>query len=137
LHSICADHLGASVISVRPYQPDAAFYDFLALEMRAMFLIELIFLAIGLLLGCAMQQYKRSGSTAVAIILTTYFLSVFTDMQESLALLKYLTPFNYFDAAAMFHSGKIEGIYLLLTASIVILSMALAYWLYNRRDLYI
>jgi hypothetical protein len=29
--------------------------------MQAMFMIELIFLAIGLLLGCAMKQYKRSG----------------------------------------------------------------------------
>jgi hypothetical protein len=33
--------------------------------MQAMFAIELIFLAVGLLLGCAMKQYKRSASTAV------------------------------------------------------------------------
>jgi len=64
-----------SLVAVRSYNPDRAFHDFLALEMQAMLAIELIFLAIGLLLGCAMKQYKLSGSTAVAIILVTYFMS--------------------------------------------------------------
>ena len=65
-----------SLVAVRSYNPDQAFYDFLALEMQAMFVIELIFLALGLLLGCAMKQYKLSGSTAVGIILATYFMSI-------------------------------------------------------------
>ena len=34
-------------------QPDQAFYGYLALQMQALFAIELIFLAVGLLLGCA------------------------------------------------------------------------------------
>ena len=45
---------GMSVAAAQPYKPDASFYNFLTLEMAAMFVIELIFLAIGLLLGCAM-----------------------------------------------------------------------------------
>ena len=44
---------GGSLVAVQSYHPDQAFYSFLALEMQAMFAIELIFLAIGLLLGCA------------------------------------------------------------------------------------
>jgi ABC-2 type transport system permease protein len=63
---------GVSLVAVRSYSPDQAFYDLLALEMQAMFMIELIFLAFGLLLGCAMKQYKRSLPTAVGIILATY-----------------------------------------------------------------
>ena len=72
-----------SLVAVRSYNPDQAFYNFLSLEMQAMFSIELIFLAIGLLLGCAMKQYKRSASVAVAIILTTYFMSIMSQMQQS------------------------------------------------------
>ena len=68
-------------------------------------MIELIFLAIGLLLGCAMKQYKRSGSTAIAIILVTYFLSIISGMQENLDFLKYFTPFKYFDAGELFRNG--------------------------------
>ncbi len=37
--------------------------------MQGMFVIELVFLAVGLLLGCAMKQYMLAGSTALCIIL--------------------------------------------------------------------
>ncbi len=126
-----------SLVAVQSYNPDQAFYNFLALEMQAMFVIELIFLAIGLLLGCAMKQYKRSGSTAVAIILATYFMSIMAVMNEKLDFLKYFTPFKYFDAGELFRSGKMDVTYLLISAAIIVVSVVAAYWIYNKRDLYI
>lgn len=126
-----------SLVAVRPYNPDRTFYGFLGLEMWAMFTIELIFLAIGLLLGCALQQNKRAGSTAVAIILATYFITVLSTMQEELDFLKYFTPFRYFDAAELFRNGRMDGVYLLLSLAVIVFSLAGAYLVYNRRDLYI
>jgi ABC-2 type transport system permease protein len=126
-----------SLLAVRSFNPDRAFFDFLALEMRALLAIELIFLAIGLLLGAAMKQYKLSGSTAVAIILVTYFVSIIASMRPSLDFLKFLTPFKYFDASELLHTGQVDGVYLLLTAAIIVVCVAAAYWTYNKRDLYI
>lgn len=126
-----------SLVAVRSYNPDQAFKDFLALEMQAMFAIELIFLAIGLLLGCAMKQYKRSGSTAVAIILVTYFMSILSVLHEDLDFLKYFTPFKYFDAGELFRSGVMDVTYLLISAAIIVVCVGAAYWFYNKRDLYI
>lgn len=126
-----------SLLAVRSYNPDQAFFNFLALEMRAMFAIELIFLAIGLLLGCAMKQYKRASAAAVAIILVTYFLSIISGMQESMDFLKYFTPFKYFDAGELFRSGALNSTSLLISAAIIVVCVAAAYWAYNRRDLYI
>jgi ABC-2 type transport system permease protein len=128
---------GVSLVAVRSYNPDRAFYDFLAVEMQAMFVVELIFLAFGLLLGCAMKQYKRSASTAVGIILTTYVISILSVMQEKLDFLKYVTPFRYFDAGELFRSGRIESSYLLLSAAIIAVCVTGAYLTYSRRDLYI
>ncbi len=128
---------GVSLVAVRSYNPDAAFYDLLALEMQAMFMIELIFLAAGLLLGCAMKHYKRSASTAVGIILVTYLISILSVMQEKLDFLKYVTPFRYFDAGELFRSGRMDGTYLLLSAVIIVVCVAGAYLAYRRRDLYI
>jgi len=128
---------GVSLVAVRSYNPDQAFYDLLALEMQAMFMIELIFLAFGLLLGCAMKQYKRSASTAVGIILATYLISILSVMQEKLDFLKYVTPFRYFDAGELFRSGRMDGTYLLLSAAIVVVCVVGAYMAYGRRDLYI
>jgi ABC-2 type transport system permease protein len=126
-----------SLVVAQPYSPDHGFYSYLALEMQAMFIIELIFLAVGLLLGCAMKQYKRSASTAVAIILAAYFMSILSGLQKNLDFLKYFTPFKYFDASALLSNGKMGGIYLLLSGLIILVCVVAAYFTYNRRDLYI
>jgi ABC-2 type transport system permease protein len=127
----------ASAVAVQSFHPDQAFYGFLALEMQAMFALELIFLAIGLLLGCAMKQYKLSGSAAIGIILVTYFMSIIASMQKDLDFLKYFTPFKYFDARELFRSGQLDGTFLLISAAIIAVCVAAAYWIYRRRDLYI
>ncbi len=126
-----------SLVAMQSYNPDQAFYDFLALEMQAMLVIGLIFLAIGLLLGCAMKRYKLSGSTAVAIILVTYFASILSSLDQKMDFLKYFTPFKYFDAGELFRSGELSGGYLLLSAAIIVVCVAAAYWSYNKRDLYL
>ena len=126
-----------SLVEVQSFNPDQAFYNYLGLQMRAMFVIELIFLALGLLLGCAMKQYKRSASIAVGIILATYFMSVVSGMQEKLDFLKWFTPFKYFDAADLFRSGRMDSTYLLISVGIIVVCVALAYFSYNKRDLYI
>jgi ABC-2 type transport system permease protein len=128
---------GVSLVAVRPYHPDAAFGSFLALEMQALLVIEVIFLALGLLLGCAMNHYKRSGSTSVAIILVTYILYILSSMQSNLDFLKYFTPFRYFDAGELLQTGHMDGSFLLLSAIIIVISLIGAYWIYNKRDLYI
>jgi beta-exotoxin I transport system permease protein len=128
---------GVSLATVQQFHPDQAFNSYLALQMRAMFVIELIFLSLGLMLGCIMKQYKRSASTAVAIILATYFMSIVSGMQEKLDFLKWFTPFKYFDAADLFHAGSMNSTYLLISLAIIVVCVVLAYFGYNRRDLYI
>jgi ABC-2 type transport system permease protein len=126
-----------SVAMAQTYTPDQVFYNFLTLEMEAMFVIELIFLAIGLLLGCALKQYKRASSIAIAIILTAYFLSILSGLKENLDFLKWFTPFKYFDPGALFRSNSLDSTYLLISLAIIVVCVALAYFTYNRRDLYI
>jgi ABC-2 type transport system permease protein len=124
-----------SYLSVRSYKVETGFFTFLGLEMQAMFALELLFLALGLLLGCAMKQYKLSGSIAVGIPLAAYILSVFAGMQTKWDFLKYFTPFKYFDAGEFLRTGALNGNYLLLSAGLIVVFVLAAYWFYNRRDL--
>jgi ABC-2 type transport system permease protein len=133
-----------SIAVAQQYKPDQTFYSFLLLEMVAMFLLELVFLAVGLLLGCAMKQYKRSASIGIAIILVTYFLSILSGLKQNLDFLKYFSPFKYFDAAKLLNSaisgslqGSVSGTFLLLSAAIIVVCIVGAYLTYNKRDLYI
>jgi ABC-2 type transport system permease protein len=126
-----------SLVAARSYTPDPGFYSFLRLEMIAMFLVELIFLAIGIMLGAVMKRYRLSGTLVVAVVLVTYFFSIITVMQKNLDFLKYLTPFKYFDAAVFLTTHSLDGTYLAITAAIVVVCLVAAYLVYNRRDLYI
>jgi len=128
---------GASFVSATKYQPDGVFYKFLFLCMLALFILQLIFLAIGIFLGCAIKQYRRVSSLAVSVLLGTYFLSIVIGLNKDLDFLKFLSPFKYFDAVSMLNESRIDLTFVGLSAAIILLSMAGAYRTYARRDLYI
>ena len=128
---------GITLVMVAKYQPDSEFYDFLRLCMLAIFIMQMIFLAIGIFLGCAMKQHKRSSSTAVSILLGTYFLSTIVGLNEDLDFLKYFSPFKYFDAGMMLRESKFEMTFVWLSLGIVVVSLIGGYITYSKRDLYI
>ena len=126
-----------SVITVRGDAPDKSLFDFLRLEMLAMFMVELVFLSLGALLACASKTPRRVGSMAIGLILGIYFVSIYAGMSEKLTWLKYLTPFGWFNASEFFRTGRFEPWALVLTGVTVVLFLFAAYFTYDRRDLYI
>jgi len=128
---------GAALVSSAQYQPDSQFYGFLRLSMLALFILQLVFLAIGIFLGCAMKRYKLASSVAVSLLLGTYFLSVISGLNENLGFLKYFSPFKYFDPGMLLHESRFDMTFVLLSVAIVLVSMAGAYLTYAKRDLYI
>lgn len=125
------------IVGASSYEPDAEFFEFLSLLIFAMFFMQMIFLAIGLLLGCAMKQHKRSGSLAVSLLIGTYFISIISGLYEKFDFMKYLSPFKYFDAGILLRESKLDLTYVWISIGIVIVSLFFAYKTYSRRDLYI
>jgi ABC-2 type transport system permease protein len=128
---------GASLVSAARYQHDSGFYGFLALCMLALFIMQLIFLSVGIFLGCALKRYKMAGSAAISLLLGTYFLSVVSALNKNLDFLKYFSPFKYFDAAFLLKESKIDIAFVGLSLAIILVSMVGAYMTFARRDLYI
>jgi ABC-2 type transport system permease protein len=128
---------GASLVAASQYQPDSAFFRFVRLCMVAILIMQLIFLAVGILLGCALKRYKRASSMAVSVLLGTYFLSVISTLSKDLDFLKYFSPFKYFDAGLLLRESRLDPTFVLLSAGIVVVSMVAGYVAYARRDLYI
>ncbi|WP_322799188.1 ABC transporter permease subunit [Thermoflexus sp.] len=126
-----------SVLAVQSYQPDASFYRLLLLEMEAMFLIELIFLAIGLMLASLLRPAWRAVSVTIGLILASYFAFAVSNMSKDFDFLKYFTPFKYFDAAVFMQAGRLDGVYVLISLLIILASIAVVYGAYPRRDIYI
>ena len=128
---------GITLVSSQQYHPDSEFYRFVAIGMLSFLFLQMIFLALGILLGCALKKHKQSGSLAVWLLLGTYFLSILVGLNKDLDFLKYLTPFKYFDPAQLLHESRLEFPFVLLSAAIITSCMAAAYASYAKRDLYI
>jgi ABC-2 type transport system permease protein len=128
---------GITLAMAPQYNPDSAFYNFLSLGILALFIIQMVFLAVGIFLGCVMKQYKRASSAAVFLLLGTYILSILSTLNKNLEFLKYFSPFNYFNPAVMLRESKIEVLFVSLSVGIIAVSLVGAYLSYAKRDLYI
>jgi len=128
---------GITLVSSQPYEQGSDYYNFVTLGMLSFLIQEMIFLALGIFLGCAMKKHKQSSAVAVWLLLGMYFLSVLVGMNKDLDFLKYLSPFKYFDAAQMLRDSAMEMPFVLLSAGIVVVFIVGAYITYKRRDLYI
>jgi ABC-2 type transport system permease protein len=127
----------AILVASTTYQTNGEYYRFVTSTIVALFLLQMIFLAVGVFLGCAMKHYKQATAAAMAILLGTFFLSIVSGLNENLEFLQYFSPFKYFNPAELLHEASIEPVYLLLTMVIVVVCLLGAYFTYARRDLYI
>ena len=128
---------GSILVNVAKYEPNPAFYDFVTVSMQAFFIMQMIFMTIGVFLGCALKQHKRAGSVAVSILLGSYFASILSGLSPAMDFLKYISPFKYFDAAVLLRDAKLDPTFILLSFAIIAVSLAGAYLSYAKRDLYI
>lgn len=128
---------GITLVSARQYNPDSAFNHFVALGVLTFFIQQMIFVAIGVFLGCAVKQHKLAGSLAISTILTAYFFSILAGLDKSMEFLKYFSPFKYFDPSLLLHESRIELPYVWLSLGIIVVAMVGAYLTYQKRDLYI
>lgn len=99
-------------------------------------LTQAIFYSIGALLSAVLRQYKRSGAITIAVLMSTYMMSVLTGLTSKLDFLKYFTPFKYFDVNKMLNNDW-QFIYFALTILIVVSSITGVFYFYKKRDLYI
>lgn len=98
-------------------------------------LLHLTFATIGLLISVFVQKTKAVYSISIGVILGTYFISIISSLSEKVQNLKYLSPFKYVDSAQLAIEEKISGIYLLIMAVIIILSVTATYMLYKKKDI--
>lgn len=119
------------------YGPDGPFYKFLALMMVGIFIIQMIFLSLGMCLSAIVKRYKKSGAYAVGILLFTYLVSIFVSLSDKISFLKYITPFKYFEASYILEHGKLELVYLIISLIIISSAIAGTYLFYPKRDLHL
>ncbi|KJR49296.1 ABC transporter, permease protein [Desulfosporosinus sp. I2] len=102
--------------------------------MVGMLILQLIFLFIGTAIAAISKHPKTAASMATGILLLTFMLSIAIDLNSRIDMLKYLTPFKYFDAKNMYTRG-FEPVYVILSVVIIAGLFKVTYVFYKSRDL--
>jgi ABC-2 type transport system permease protein len=103
--------------------------------MMGMFVLQLIFMVLGTCLAAVSKNPKSASSLTMGILLTTYVLYSAIGLNSNLEVLKYLTPFKYFDAKNLNSSIGFEPVFVILSGLIIAVLLSATYVFYRRRDL--
>jgi ABC-2 type transport system permease protein len=103
--------------------------------MLGLFVLQLIFIAIGIATAVFTRNPKTAASKSSAILLLTFLLAKAVDLNESFDALKYFTPFKYFEAKNLMTGFNISFVYVLLSILLIVLPIIATYKHFDKKDL--
>lgn len=124
----------SSIVLVTAYTKAPDISGKIAVFMFSMFIVQLIFLALGATVAAVLKDTRSAGAIANGVLLTGFMISKITDLTPTLGFLNLLAPFTYFDLGNLVN-GSINMVYVLLSLALVAVFTAIVYGSYNRRDL--
>lgn len=107
----------------------------ITISLLAMFIVQILFLFIGLLFSAIFPSYGKALSFSALFVALSYFLMIIIKMIGTIDFLSILTPFMYFTGTGLVENG-ISVFYILLTVVITITAGYLTYYKYESRDLH-
>lgn len=106
----------------------------ICLMMTAMFILQLMFMAIGTGIAAASKRPKSAASIAMAVLLVSFIISSAISIYDKLDVLKYVTPFKYFEAEKLMKSG-LDPVFIVLSFLIIAAMIYVTYLFYKKKDL--
>lgn len=107
----------------------------IANSMTAMFILQLLFLVIGSSIAAISKKPKKSVAIATGILLVTYIMSIAIDLNEKIEVMKYLTPFKYFEAKTVLTGEGLDVVFILLSLFLIAALTLVTFGTYKKRDL--
>jgi ABC-2 type transport system permease protein len=127
--------LVSSIVIVGKYSKGEELNGDIAILMVGMFILQLLFMAIGTAIAGASKNPKRAAGISTGILLVSFILSIAIDINEKLENLKYLTPFKYFEAKNLMYGGGLDIVFVILSLVIIAVLSVVTFVFYNKRDM--
>ncbi len=100
-----------------------------------LFFLQLIFLAMGILLSAAVSKIKSVISVSVGTVFGFFILNMLDSILGE-KVIRYLTPFKYFDTVYILKNASYETPYLITGAAFIVAAVAASYAVYSRKDVH-
>ncbi len=101
-----------------------------------MFLLQVLFLFVGMTISVLTRNHKRAGSVIASLAVVVYLMSFISRLGEQMDFLAYITPFEYFSITDVM-SGKTLDLFGFIVVPVTILVFGgLSFGLIKRKDIY-
>lgn len=106
----------------------------LLLLLFSIVIFQLFFLSVGVAVSLLVKRVRSVTPYALGLGFGAYVLSAFSGILGEVSL-ELLTPFKHLDAASIVKQGAYDMPLVLLNITVTLVSLAVSYWLYIRRDI--
>ncbi len=127
----------ASLIFVDIFNTGKSINDIIVQLILALFIIQLIFLAMGASIAAVSKNIKKATSLAAGILMITFIISVAIDLYQKIDFLIYVTPFKYFPAADIIMTRSYKTSTLIVSFILVSFFTFITYLFMKKRDIQI
>ncbi|MDF2685363.1 MAG: transporter, permease protein [Clostridia bacterium] len=101
----------------------------------SLFLLQLIFFSIGLIISVAAKKIKSVLPISLGLVFMFFAISAFAVTSED-DKLRFLTPFQYFKTNYILTEGNYESLYLIAGLLIIIVCVIFSYILYKHKNIH-
>lgn len=106
----------------------------LLLLLLSIVIFQLFFLSVGLVISLLVKRVRSVTPYALGLGFGMYVLSAFSGIFKDVKL-ELITSFKHIDPAYIVQHGAYDTPLLLLNIGVTLVSLAVSYWLYSRRDI--
>jgi len=124
-----------SVGLVNYYAKGDSFVGDIAILMVGLFILQLIFFFVGTAVAAIHKNAKTAAPIATSFLLVTFILSFLINVNNKIDVLKYITPFKYFDSHNLMSGGGFDVVFVTISLGIILLCIIATYFVFSRRDL--
>ena len=127
-------YVAASVLIVSSVATEPFSMQTFMLLSFTLFFLQLLFLALGFMIAVVAQKIKSVLSVSLGIVFMLFFISLFGSATGD-GFLRYLTPFQYVEPAYILKNHTYEWGLFLLGSLLFIVSIAVSYVVYQKKDI--
>ena len=98
-----------------------------------LFFIQLIFLALGVIVSVIFPKIKSVISVSLGTVFAFFMLGMIASSTDD-TVLRYLTPFNYFDSFYIIDHAAYETSFIVTGAIVMIVAIVTSYTVYRKKD---
>lgn len=125
----------SSVYSVSHYNTGDSITHSIMVLMAGLLFLQCMFFFIGMTIAAVGKNAKKSASIATSILLVTFMLPFFINFNQNLSPLKFLSPYEYFDAKTLLATENLSTGYITLSILLIGILATITYLAYRGRDL--